>query len=671
MRGRVLRGLVAASIVAATGPAAGLSPAAPASADGPPPAPGTAPLDAAPGLRAETRVWPEVPGKMVSEVQVALLLQIDATGTVTAAESAFCNHPDAGFEEAAERAVLQWRFDPARRAGEAVPTAWGAVVLFLWDDAGQVGFAQVLGPPWEVLLDAGERELASGRPGAASEALDRALSLLAPETSARAGTTSAPGAAGAATAPENPPGTPGPTQEEYGPPGESTTPPPVHPGHDGTGDEPAATSPQAAAEGGPGGTPPDATAIARGRILSTRGRANLLRGRTAVGEADLVRALELLRDGLPTREELEALNALAMLRVRQERPADARPLLERWVERVLQREPSDPAEVVASHGALGRLYLRLGELDLAGPLLQRVVELAPEVDPSGFTSGLALESLILLHLREGDTGAAGELVEPYLQRVRGLGDPLTLLESRKRIAAAFREAGDTERSARIWQDAAAELEASGPEEVAWVAKLLDLGAAAAQAGDLEEAETLFRRALRIAGEKAPRDLVQLAETEFALGHLLVQMGNLGRGEEHLEEAREYFALVEPNDSPRHVTAMMELGMLRASLGDLDAACGHFLEAVEISRRQTGSSTELVSPLMSLAACEAQRGNLEEAEARSGEALALLDRAPGAPAEVLIELLKQRVAVLQALGREEDAAAAERRLRSLLGRAPRG
>jgi TonB family protein len=737
MRARVLRALVATSIVAATAPAGGrcramdlalttgpsvatglasagrLLPAtgaafavglpsaatlvfagALASAEGSPPVADTAPLDAAPELRTETRVWPEVPGKMVSEVQVALLLEIDATGTVTAAESAFCNHPDAGFEEAAEQAVLQWHFEPARRAGEAVPTAWGAVVLFLWDEAGQVGFAQVVGPPWEVLLDAGERELASGRPGAASEALDRALSLLSPDTTGRPGDTTVPGAAIAAAATGNPQGAPGPSEDstettdsatpataatdtpretparpgDERPPVEATTPPSTSRG-DGTSDEPAATPPPEAAAAG--GARPDPSATARGRVLSARGRANLLRGRVAEGEADLVRALELLRDAAPTGEELEALSALAMLRVRQERPSDARPLLERWVERVQQQDPPDPAEVVASQGALGRLYLQLGELELAEPLLQRVVEVAPEVDPSGFTSGLALESLILLHLRDGDTGAAGELVESYLERVRKLGDPLTLLESRKRIAAAFREAGDTERSARIWRDAEAELEASGPEHAARVGKLLDLGAAAAQAGDLEAAEGLFRRALRIAGEKTPRDLVELAETEFALGHLLVQMGNLGRGEEHLQEAREYFALVEPNDSPRHVTTMMELGMLRASLGDVDAACGHFLDAVEISRRQTGSSTELVSPLMSLAACEAERGNLEEAEARSGEALALLDRAPGAPAEVLIELLKQRVAVLRALGREADAAAAERRLRSLISRTPRG
>jgi protein TonB len=76
-----------------------------------------------PVLIPDSRVSPEYPPAALAarlEGSVTLRTEILADGTVGQIEVLESTSPNLGFEKAAERAIRQWRFEPATAAGEAV-----------------------------------------------------------------------------------------------------------------------------------------------------------------------------------------------------------------------------------------------------------------------------------------------------------------------------------------------------------------------------------------------------------------------------------------------------------------------------------------------------------------------------------------------------------------------
>lgn len=105
----------------------------------PEPPPATEPYDATdaailpPRLIAASKAAPHYPeAARLSRIEgrVTLRATIDEDGTVRELRVTGCNRPGLGFEEAAIRAVSQWRYVPARRADRAVPVYLAVEVRF-------------------------------------------------------------------------------------------------------------------------------------------------------------------------------------------------------------------------------------------------------------------------------------------------------------------------------------------------------------------------------------------------------------------------------------------------------------------------------------------------------------------------------------------------------------
>ena len=91
--------------------------------------------------------------------------------------------------------------------------------------------------------------------------------------------------------------------------------------------------------------------------------------------------------------------------------------------------------------------------------------------------------------------------------------------------------------------------------------LKNLGRIAQRRGDLEEAERLFRDAIRILKPLGERG--HLCENQRMLAQVLVERGKLDEAERVALEARE---TVGPEDAVSQLTTAMALGVVRAAQG---------------------------------------------------------------------------------------------------------
>ncbi len=77
-----------------------------------------------------TPIYPEAARPERLHASVALQAIVRADGTLASLSVTSCDHPGRGFEDAALEAVRQWRFEPARQAGQPVDVLFTIVVPF-------------------------------------------------------------------------------------------------------------------------------------------------------------------------------------------------------------------------------------------------------------------------------------------------------------------------------------------------------------------------------------------------------------------------------------------------------------------------------------------------------------------------------------------------------------
>lgn len=86
-------------------------------------------------LIPDSRVEPIMPAAartLRAGGSVSLALTVGADGRVVSAEVLSCTRPGIGFEKAAVDAALRWRYEPAMRDGQPVPSGVTVRVEFTW-----------------------------------------------------------------------------------------------------------------------------------------------------------------------------------------------------------------------------------------------------------------------------------------------------------------------------------------------------------------------------------------------------------------------------------------------------------------------------------------------------------------------------------------------------------
>lgn len=346
------------------------------------------------------------------------------------------------------------------------------------------------------------------------------------------------------------------------------------------------------------------------------------------GEKAALRALELDSNS-PV-----ALRALAVIRIRQQRPSEAIPL----AESAMARAPDCPQAMVV----LGIARMTEQRLDEADVLFCRAIDLAQSAE--------AHANRALLQLRRNDIGAAiahGEAAvakKPFLTNIwqllarlyHGVGrgeDAISALQRAARLEpdnpVILVELGEAYRQGAKLGEALMTLEQATMKFPSLASAWANLGVAQQEAAQIPEAENSYTKALAIDSG--------LGDVHNNLGALYLQAGDLPRAQASFDSASRCF----PGRADLH--ANRGIAALRA--GEWVAA----LDAIKCSLR----IKELPAGRAAFVQCVKNLGNIQNDD----EAHSLIVRAtqepwgrPGDLAAVSINLLKQDKAIGEMVGR---------------------
>jgi eukaryotic-like serine/threonine-protein kinase len=383
------------------------------------------------------------------------------------------------------------------------------------------------------------------------------------------------------------------------------------------------------------------------------------------------------------------------------RDLSARELLDRGAARVDRELRGQPVVRAALLDALGRVYLRLGLYERAGPLLATALALRqqalgaehPDVAESwtrlgdlwqaqdeydraeaAYRKALALreqlfgaehpavaaslDSLADVLSDRGDYRAALPLLRRALAlREKRFGpESLEVAASRNSLGLLLHERGQTAAALPLYREAlAVRRRLLGPDHPDVAMTLNNLAALLQARGELAAAEPLLRQALAI-NRKA------LGDRHATVGINLQNLAMLrnARGAPHeaealLKEALEIHRQAVGGESSDVATVLHDLGLVQARAGETAAAEGSFRAALQLYREKLSPGHPYVAhPLVELGRLLLARGEAAAAEPLLAEALAIRRRGLPAPSARTAEAAGLLGACLAAQGRRAEA-----------------
>ena len=265
---------------------------------------------------------------------------------------------------------------------------------------------------------------------------------------------------------------------------------------------------------------------------------------------------------------------------------------------------------------IGRIYLRLGLVEQAQPLIEQSLELRTEIYGEGSPElGIALIAASDLAVDRGEFEQAMRLARRALASGYDRSDCLLTL-GRAQEAAGFH--ADAEKSFR---------ESLALRET----EMGRHGLAAVLVGQakFEEAETVAREALQIAIERYGLVHPDVVARRFTLGQLLTEKGDYPEAESVLQAALEAQVKLTGPESVDVSNALNNLAVVPLKLNDLPRARPMLERALALSMRWRGAEHPLtISVLANLGALEAGEGDLEKAIETYERALAMQRRISG-------------------------------------------
>jgi len=305
---------------------------------------------------------------------------------------------------------------------------------------------------------------------------------------------------------------------------------------------------------------------------------------------------------------------------------------------------------------------RRGAFDSAATLLRRADEIAQESPFSTeLDAGATRHALASIEIQRGDLVRAEQYGrEAHATRVQALGDghPRTV-ESLALLAYVVRERGDMTEAETLLREAIRLSEATvrdatgtGSEDLLRLAELLGRDPAREA-----EAEVLFRRVRAMEAGRAEPDLQQTVSALGGMARLLERRGALDDAEAAL---REIVAIQERVFGPEHrrvSAALAHLGGLLRRAGRLDAAEAIYRRMADLDRRTVGGThPNYAGTITVLATVLTERGAFGEADALLRDAVAVREAALG-PRHLLVAKTLRRQAELRMRERRLDEARA--------------
>ncbi len=328
----------------------------------------------------------------------------------------------------------------------------------------------------------------------------------------------------------------------------------------------------------------------------------LAQGRHSEALPLAAQAWERARDALPegAPERLTSQYNLAGLTYLAGDLAGAEALYEGLLAR-LRQSPAGPMLTGACLNGLGLLYTDVGRFDRAEPLLLEALRTLEQAGKKGHADYAQTQgNLAELYREMGDLVAAIDHYHQALEVKRATQgrDHPDYANVLKNLGIAYLELGDKESAGRALEDAAA-IYARLPEGHPRQASIATaLGALYLQQGRLDEAEALFRKALRVWGPGPNRADVRYATTLNNLGGVHLQQGKLAEAEQAWRQSR---AILETALGARHPN----VACLNGNLTLLCSAAGRHQEALALAKEVQASTDELLAVLFGTAS-ERQR-----------------------------------------------------------------
>jgi serine/threonine-protein kinase len=301
----------------------------------------------------------------------------------------------------------------------------------------------------------------------------------------------------------------------------------------------------------------------------------------------------------------------------------ARRMLERA--HALSRTLTDPSARARAGCALGSIVSRSGERDRAERFFREALAELPEEPQFAMDRIFCLlrGGEIARHAMDGRTSverteAARALVGqvPFSSEVLAMRVEMDVAES-YRVADQFLEAN------RAFEQAARHLAALGREETETAGTLYNNWALSLYlAGRPLEAETLFRRAVRLASSESGESTV----SPMLLTNLARTLSRLARHQEARDYAERAYAEARKAGEERVLyQALLVLATIYRELGDLDRSAGVLAEAEQYLERMFPAGHVVFFALAREQALLAQaRGDLGAAEEALARALAIVE-----------------------------------------------
>lgn len=193
--------------------------------------------------------------------------------------------------------------------------------------------------------------------------------------------------------------------------------------------------------------------------------------------------------------------------------------------------------------------------------------------------------------------------------------------------------------------------------------LEDLGAIRFEAGRLEEAELMFREALKVAEAEYGPNSPDSAITLYNLGDTMGLKGNSTEATELLEQAIE-------TGRNRLGEKHPEVGKMLYSLArEYEKLNKHgaeelYLESIAILEEKDKHASFLIMPLSRLSHLYASTGQVDKAAALTAKILTVQPKRIGPESQEIINNLAEHTRLLHRLGRHQTAAHVEERLEAL-------
>jgi serine/threonine protein kinase/tetratricopeptide (TPR) repeat protein len=349
----------------------------------------------------------------------------------------------------------------------------------------------------------------------------------------------------------------------------------------------------------------------------------------------------------------------------------AREILDEGAAKISAELSGQPAVQATLMNTMGRVYMKLGLYDQAGPLLDQAVEIARGVHGDNHPDlAAALRNLGILYDTEGRYEEAEGAFEQSLAIYEQLLGPdhLEVASALNSLAIAHWNQGESSEALPAFERSLAIKErALGPNDAELCTTLSNLGMLHHSEGNFEEAEPLLRRALAVAEQTLEPDHPDIAGYLNNLGSLLQDSGRDAEAEPLYERSLAIWEKTLGNEHPDVGIGLHNLGNLNRDQGEYEVAEAYYLRSLPIWENALGSSHYYVGiSLRERAHLYYLEGRHSEAEPLFARSLTILEGALGPDHPQVAGTLQVYALLLRELDRDQEAEELEARAREIGG-----